>query len=97
MSQSTSPNGTFPAGMSPSSSDVTENGQPVDREALEFRSQFEGRSPLDELVRRGAQHMLGGGFSWLVNDRLQLTWRAAGGLNEPAPDFLTDIRMAWRF
>lgn len=58
MSQSTSPNGTFPAGMSPSSSDVTENGQPVDPEVLEFRSQFEGRSPLDELVRRGAQQML---------------------------------------
>jgi hypothetical protein len=58
MSQSTSPNATFPAGMSPSVPQGPEAGQPVDPEVLEFRSQFDGRSPLDELVRRGAQQML---------------------------------------
>ena len=30
----------------------------VDREVLEFRANFEQRSPLDELVRTGAQRML---------------------------------------
>lgn len=58
MLQSTSATATFPAGMSLSSSGVTGSGQPVDPEVLEFQSQFDGRSPLDELVRRGAQQML---------------------------------------
>jgi hypothetical protein len=58
MSQSTLPNATFPAGTSPSVPQGAEAGQPVDQEVLEFRSQFDGRSPLDELVRRGAQQML---------------------------------------
>lgn len=43
------------------------------------------------------QHMLGGGVSWLLTNRLQLTWRAGAGLNDPAPDFLTDARLAFRF
>jgi putative transposase len=30
----------------------------VDQEVLQFRAQFEERSPLDELIRRGAQEML---------------------------------------
>jgi len=31
---------------------------PVDSEVLQFRAQFEQRSPLDQLVRDGAQKML---------------------------------------
>ena len=45
----------------------------------------------------GAQHMLGGGFSYLLTERLQITWQAGLGLNEAAPDFLTDVRFAYRF
>lgn len=45
----------------------------------------------------GAEHMLGGGFSVLVTERFQATWRAATGLNPRAPDFLTGIRCAVRF
>jgi hypothetical protein len=45
----------------------------------------------------GAQHMLGGGLSYLLTDRWQLTWRSAFQLNERAPDFLTDLRFAYRF
>ena len=45
----------------------------------------------------GAQHMLGGGFSYLLTERLQITWQAGPGLNEAAPDFLTDVRFAYRF
>ena len=45
----------------------------------------------------GSQHMLGGGVSLLVTRRTQLTWKAGLGLNDAAPDFLTDIRLAFRF
>lgn len=45
----------------------------------------------------GSQHMLGAGFSYLLTQRLQLTWQAGLGLNEAAPDFLTDVRLAYRF
>ena len=45
----------------------------------------------------GSQHMLGGGFSYLLTERLQITWQAGLGLNEAAPDFLTDVRFAYRF
>lgn len=45
----------------------------------------------------GAEHMLGGGFSLLVTEHVQASWRAALGLNERAPDFLTGIRCAVRF
>ena len=45
----------------------------------------------------GSEHMLGGGFSLLVIDRFQATWRVAMGLNPRAPDFLTGIRCAVRF
>lgn len=45
----------------------------------------------------GSEHMLGGGFSLLISERVQATWRAAVGLNARAPDFLTGIRVAVRF
>ena len=49
------------------------------------------------LSDNGTQHLLGGGVSWLATRRLQVTWRAGVGLNQPAPDFLTNVRFAWRF
>jgi transposase-like protein len=55
MSKNTKTAATFPAGASPG---VAEADGPVDAEVLALRSQFEGRSPLDELVREGAQKML---------------------------------------
>jgi hypothetical protein len=45
----------------------------------------------------GAEHMLGAGVSWLVTERIQASWRAAAGLNDRAPQFLTGIRCAVRF
>ena len=47
----------------------------------------------DDLTR----HMLSAGASWLCTDRLQLTWRAGAGMNDPAPDFLTDVRFGFLF
>lgn len=44
-----------------------------------------------------SQHMLGGGLSYLLNERWAISWRSAMGLNEYAPDFLNDIRVAYRF
>ena len=44
-----------------------------------------------------SQHLLGGGVSYLASQRLQVTWKAGLGLNEPAPDFLTYVRLAYRF
>jgi len=44
----------------------------------------------------GSQHLLGGGFSFLLTDRLQLTWRAGIGANDRAPDFVTGISFAYR-
>ena len=44
-----------------------------------------------------SQHMAGGGLSFLLTERLAVSWRAAGGLNSAAPDFITDIRFAYRF
>lgn len=58
MSKSTRATTTIPgSGSSPSrtSNEVTE---PIDAEVLEFRANFEQRSPLDELVREGARRML---------------------------------------
>jgi hypothetical protein len=43
------------------------------------------------------QHMLGLGASYLATERVQVTWQAGLGLNEAAPDFLTDVRLAFRF
>lgn len=45
----------------------------------------------------GSEHMLGGGFSLLISESVQATWRAAMGLDARAPDFLTGIRLAIRF
>ncbi len=45
----------------------------------------------------GSQHLLGAGFSYLWTERFQTTWRAGVGVNDRAPDFLTDIRFAFRF
>lgn len=44
-----------------------------------------------------SQHMLGGGLSYLLGDRWAVSWRSAFGVNEAAPDFLNDIRLAYRF
>ena len=54
MRQTTTTTATFPAGASRNAN----CDQPIDPEVLTFRSQFEGRSPLDELIRAGAQRML---------------------------------------
>lgn len=43
------------------------------------------------------RHMLSLGASWLCTDRLQITWRAGVGLNDPAPDFLADVRFGLLF
>jgi hypothetical protein len=44
-----------------------------------------------------SQHMAGGGLSFLLTERLAISWRSAVGLNSAAPDFLNDIRFAYRF
>jgi hypothetical protein len=44
----------------------------------------------------GAQHLLGGGLSFLLTERLQLTWRAGVGVNDRAPDFVTGLYFAYR-
>jgi outer membrane putative beta-barrel porin/alpha-amylase len=43
------------------------------------------------------RHMVSLGASWLCTDRLQITWRAGVGLNDPAPDFLADVRFGLLF
>jgi putative transposase len=54
MRQSTTDGSTFPADTSKNSTKEPS----LDSETLAFRSQFDGRSPLDELIREGAQRML---------------------------------------
>ena len=44
-----------------------------------------------------SQHMAGGGLSYLLTERFAISWRSAVGLNSAAPDFLNDIRFAYRF
>ena len=44
-----------------------------------------------------AQHMGGSGLSFLLTERLAISWRGAAGLNAAAPDFLNDIRFAYGF
>lgn len=44
-----------------------------------------------------SQHMAGGGLSFLLTERFAISWRSAFGLNSAAPDFLNDIRFAYRF
>ena len=43
------------------------------------------------------RHVLSAGASWLCTDRVQITWRAGVGLNNSAPDLLTDIRFGFLF
>jgi hypothetical protein len=56
----------------------------------------------DMLVNHGSwndasEHMAGGGLSFLLTERLAISWRTAIGLNSAAPDFLNDVRFAYRF
>jgi hypothetical protein len=44
-----------------------------------------------------SQHMVGGGLSFLLTERFAICWRSASGVNSAAPDFLNDIRFAYRF
>lgn len=44
-----------------------------------------------------SQHMAGGGLTFLLTESLAISWRSAVGLNSAAPDFLNDIRFAYRF
>ena len=44
-----------------------------------------------------SQHMVGGGLSFLLTERLAISWRSAVGLNSAAPDSLNDIRFAYPF
>ncbi len=43
------------------------------------------------------EHGLDGGFTWLVNDDLQLDLSAGAGLNHAAPDFYVAMGASWRF
>lgn len=54
MRQSTTDKASFPVDASGRPQDAL----PLDSEVLSFRSQFDGRSALDELIREGAQRML---------------------------------------
>lgn len=45
----------------------------------------------------GSQHLFSSGVSFLWSESLQLSWRVGTGLNQRAPDFLTDVRFALRF
>jgi putative transposase len=54
MQQSTRAGDRLPVGTIPKGSDVA----PPDAEVLAYRANFEGRSPLEELIRTGAQTML---------------------------------------
>ena len=42
------------------------------------------------------QHSIDGGFTYLVNDDLQLDVSAGAGLNDAAPDFFVAAGIAWR-
>ena len=43
------------------------------------------------------EHSLDGGFTFLVNDDLQLDLSAGGGLNQAAPEWFVSAGFAWRF
>ena len=43
-----------------------------------------------------AAHYINGGFTYLVNDNLQLDIRVGFGLNEEADDFFTGVGLSWR-
>lgn len=44
-----------------------------------------------------AAHYINGGFTYLVNNDLQLDIRAGAGLNEEADDFFFGVGFSWRF
>lgn len=58
MREPTRATNTMPGGRFVSGPTAREDAEPIDAEVLAFREQFEGCSPLDELVREGAQRML---------------------------------------
>ncbi len=43
------------------------------------------------------QHMGSGGLSFQLTENLSVSWRAGVGLNSDAPDFVNDVRFAYRF
>jgi len=43
------------------------------------------------------EHSVDGGFTWLVDDNLQLDVSAGAGLNRAAPDYFVSAGAAWRF
>ena len=51
----------------------------------------------DGSAQDATRHMLSAGASWLCTDRLQITWRTGVGLNNSAPDLLTDVRFGFLF
>jgi hypothetical protein len=50
------------------------------------------------VIEEGAndQHSIDGGFTFLVNEDLQLDLSAGAGLNDAAPDFFVGAGVAWR-
>src|SRR5262245_37705295 len=57
---------------------------------VEYYATFSDRSIPDK-------NALDGGFSWLVDDDLQLDFSAGAGLDHAAPDFSVSAGVAWRF
>ena len=57
---------------------------------IEYHATFSDRGVAD-------QQAVDGGFSWLVDDNLQLDISAGAGLNDAAPDFSVSAGIAWRF
>jgi hypothetical protein len=51
----------------------------------------------DGSAQDATRHMLSAGVSWLCTDRLQITWRTGLGLNNSAPDLLTDVRFGFLY
>jgi len=43
------------------------------------------------------EHSVDGGFSWLVDDNLQLDVSAGAGVNRAAPDYFVSAGASWRF
>lgn len=57
---------------------------------VEYNATFSDRGVADPQA-------VDGGFSWLVDDNLQLDASAGAGLNDAAPDFSVSAGVAWRF
>jgi len=43
------------------------------------------------------EHSVDGGFSWLVDDNLQLDVSAGAGVSRAAPDYFVSAGASWRF